>query len=294
MSKFMASVLTLFVAAMFGSLLGAQTTPNLFWFRFEETSGSSSTNQATLAGSMFGGFTVTTSGLFTDGMGLASPPRIQPGAVGSGAVNLFGVSAWLDTGLPGTTLNASSFTVECWVNTNNVSQEGNAVFSICTNTAANVTLYIASANNRLALEVNGSIAATSTTGTINDGNWHHVALVYDRTAQTATGFVDAVQVFQATAQNYTLSAGSNVCFFNGRTTSSFGKWSGRADEARMHSSALSSTQFASTLAPVSPTPSDGGSDEEGCTTADSQGYGFALLAVAALLAMSVRIRRRSA
>lgn len=135
MSKFMASVLTLFVAAMFGSLLGAQTTPNLFWFRFEETSGSSSTNQATLAGSMFGGFTVTTSGLFTDGMGLASP-RIQPGAVGTGAVNLFGVSAWLDTGLPGTTLNASSFTVECWVNTNNVSQEGNAVFSICTNTSS--------------------------------------------------------------------------------------------------------------------------------------------------------------
>ena len=63
----------------------AQPTPDLFWFRFEETGGTSSTNQGTLAGNMFGGFTVTTTGVFTNGTTSVTPNRVQPGAVGTGA-----------------------------------------------------------------------------------------------------------------------------------------------------------------------------------------------------------------
>lgn len=288
--------LPLFLAAaiaVFACAAAAQPTPDLFWFRFEETSGTSSTNQGTLAGSMFGGFTVTTAGLFTNGTTAATPNRIQPGAVGTGAVNLNGQSVWLDTGLPGTTLNAGSFTVECWINTGGVSQEGNTVFSICTNSALNFGLFLGSSNNRLAIEYNGALTSGVTVN-LNDGNWHHVAVVYNRATSTTTGYIDGVQELQATGQNYTFSSGSNVCFFNGRTTTPFGKWNGRADEVRMHSTVIAPANFAKTLAPV--TPSGGGSgdddgeDDGGC--AATHGTHWALLAPAGLMLLAARRRRR--
>jgi len=287
----MRTLLGLILLAMTAPLF-AQPVPDLFWFRFEETSGTSSTNQGTLAGSMFGGFTVTTAGVFTDGVTAATPTRVQPGAVGTGAVNLSTPSVWLDTGLPGTTLNSSSFTVECWINTGGVSQEGNVIFSICTNSGLDLSLYVASPSNLLAMQTAGGIVGTGATNTVNDGNWHHVALVYDRGAQTLTTYRDGVQEGQATGQNLTFTAGSNVVYFNGRTTTNFGRWAGRADEARFHSSVIAPANFADTYAPVAPGGGGGGGggDEGGCST--GAGRAWAIAALPALLLL--RLRRRKA
>jgi MYXO-CTERM domain-containing protein len=215
--------------------------------------------------------------------------------VGTGAVNLSGQSVWLDTGLPGTTLNSSSLTVECWINTNGSSQEGNVLFSICTNSALDLSLYIAGPSNHIAIQTSAGIAASGTT-TINDGNWHHVALVYDRTGMTLTGYVDGVQDCQATGQNLTFTAGSNVVFFNGRTTTSFGNWGARADEVRMHSSVVAPADFADTLSPVNPSGGGGddGGDDEGCSTGGGSSPLFALLPAIAVGAALLRRRREPA
>jgi hypothetical protein len=70
-------LLGMILVALTAPLL-AQPTPDLFWFRFEETGGTSSTNQGTLAGSMFGGFTVTTTGVFTNGTTSPLPTACSP------------------------------------------------------------------------------------------------------------------------------------------------------------------------------------------------------------------------
>lgn len=289
------TILLSLIMTAFACAVAAQPTPDLFWFRFEETSGTSSTNQGTLAGGNFGGFTVTTAGLFTNGTTAATPNRIQPGAVGTGAVNLSGQSVWLDTGLPGTTLNTGSFTVECWINTGGVSQEGNTIFSICTSSTLNLSLFVGSASNLLSMEAFGGIVGSGTATTVNDGNWHHVAVVYNRSSQTLTTYHNGVQEKQATSQNLTFVSGSNVVFFNGRTTSAFGNWSARADEVRMHSSVIAPANFATTLAPVTPGSGsggdDGGDDDKGCAANTTGGWAVLALLALALFAVLRRERR---
>lgn len=282
--------LWMLLATVAAAGLYAQPTPDLFWFRFSETSGTSSTNFGTDAGSMVGGFTVATAGVFTNGTTAATPNRIQPGAVGPGAINLAGQSVWLDVGLPGTVYNADDFTFECWVNLNSVSQEGNVLFSICDNSTLEFAVYLSSASNFLAIDRPG-VGLTAGTTSLLDASWHHVAVVYDRSAQTITGYIDGVQDFQITGATLTFSAGTNTVFFNGRTTTAFGVYSGRADEVRLHMAALAAADLADTLAPSTPGGGGdgGGGDDEGCTTTGHRG--LLVLLVPALALMAVRLRR---
>lgn len=281
MNKYAIAVAALALA--FATSVFAQT-PYFHWYRLNEGSGATVTNSATQSG--IG--TVAAQGVFTDGTGVLAPSWTSPGGLGNTGINLSSPAAFLDSGLDADThLNTTDFTFEMLVNTNGVSQEGNALFVICTSSAAEVAFYVSSSVNVLSLQVGASVVASGTTG-LNDGNWHHVALVYDRTAQTATGYLDGVQQFQATSQSWTFSASTNVVYFNGRTTSAFARWSGLADEIKLDNTARSTSAF------VLPNPGGGGSgggggdggDDGGCSTSTGPSYlwvlGCTLLLIAAM------------
>ena len=157
---------------------------------------------------------------------------------------------------------------------------------MCTDTANEVAFYVGSPSNLLTLQVGASVTQTGGS-TVNDGAWHHVALVYNRTAQTATAYLDGAQQWQATSQNWTFSSNSKVVYFNGRTLSSFGRWTGLADEIKLDNTARNPTAF------VMPSPGGGGGDggdDESCSTSAGRSHLW-LLSVFFLLFVAVRIGR---
>lgn len=112
---------------------------------------------------------------------------------GSSALNLNAADRLL-TGYP-TTLNAS-FTIECWIRTNVVQAPG------CASTACNLQrlwgdysislfrCYVGFYNVGANFLGGGLPTLNTSTGYVLDGQWHHVALVYDQAIQTLTSYVD--------------------------------------------------------------------------------------------------------
>jgi hypothetical protein len=158
---------------------------------------------------------------------------------------------------------------------------------MCTSSAIEMAFYMGTSG---VIAYQGSSTVFGTTD-IEDGNWHHVALVYDRTAQTATGYVDGNQEFQATAQNLSFSSASKVVYCNGRTTTSFGRWTGLVDEIKLDNTARSPSQF---VLPGSGGGGggDGGGDES-CSTSVNTGaeWVFALLLLVLAAVRVVRTRK---
>ena len=272
----------LFVLSV-GAGLFAQT-PYFHWYQLNEGTGAVIANTATQSGVG----TIAAQGVFTDGTGVATPTWSSPGGLGNTCVDLSSPTAFLDSGLdPDIHLNTIDFTVEMLVNANGVSPGGKALCSICNSSSVEVSFYVPSPSNSIALQVGSTVVASGSTS-IHDGNWHHVALVYDRTAQTATGYIDGVQAFQATSQNWTFSTGTKVVYGNGRTTSSFARWTGLIDEIKLDNTARSPSAF------VLPSPGGGGSgdggDDESCSTA-SRSSKLWLFGVFALLLMVARVGR---
>ena len=236
MKRLMQGVLSIAVLCC-ATGLWAQT-PYFHWYKMDEGSGSVIANSASQAGMG----SIAASGVFTDGSTVATPTWTSPGGIGSYAVDLSTPTAFLDSGLdPDIHLNTIDFTIEMLVNANGVSPGGKSLCCMCTSSAVEVAFYIGSPSNSVALQVGSTVVATGSTS-IHDGNWHHVALVYDRSAQTATGYIDGSQEFQATAQNWTFSSGTKVVYGNGRTTSSFARWTGLMDEIKLDNTARSPSQ----------------------------------------------------
>lgn len=283
MTRYAHLSLILFVT-VFAAGLFAQT-PYFHWYQLNEGSGSVIANTATQSGVG----SIAAQGVFTDGTGVATPTWISPGGLGNTGIDLSTPTAFLDSGLdPDTHLNTSDFTVEILIHTNGTAQIGNIIFAVCNASTIEAALYVTGmGTTQLALAGSGGGYVDSGGPDLNDGNWHHVALVYDRSAQTATGFVDGTQAFQATSQNWTFSAGTKVVYFNGRTLSSFGRWTGLADEIKLDNTARSPTAF------VMPSPGGGGGDggdDESCSTSTGRSHLW-LLSVFFLLFVAVRIGR---
>ncbi|MCA8919624.1 MAG: LamG domain-containing protein [Planctomycetes bacterium] len=275
----------LFVLSV-GAGLFAQT-PYFHWYQLNEGTGAVIANTATQSGVG----TIAAQGVFTDGTGVATPTWTSPGGLGNTGVDLSTPTAFLDSGLdPDLHLNTIDFTVEMLINTNGTAQTGNILFAVCDASTIEAALYVTGmGTSQLALAGTGGGFVDSGGPNLNDGNWHHVALVYDRSAQTATGYVDGTQAFQATSQSWTFSAGTKVVYFNGRTLSSFGRWSALADEIKLDNTARSPSAF------VMPSPGggggDGGGDDESCSTAVGQSELW-VFGVLFLLFVAVRTSRR--
>lgn len=265
-------------------VLAAQT-PYFHWYQLNEGSGAIVANTASQAGVG----SIAAQGIFTDGTGVATPTWISPGGLGDDCVDLSSPTAFLDSGLdPDIHLNTSDFTVEALVHTNGTTQDGNVICAMCTSSAIELALYL-TGGSVLALADGGGLV-TSGGASINDNSWHHVALVYDRTAQTTTGYLDGSQVFQATSQSYTFTSNSKVVYLNGRTLSAFGRWSGLADELKLDNTARSPSAF------VLPNPGSGGGggggggDNGGCSTSANNGVEWVAMMLLVLVA-GVRLIR---
>ena len=273
-------------ALLYAGALFAQT-PYFHWYQLNEGSGSVVANTATQSGMG----SIAAQGVFTNGTGVATPTWASPGGLGDDCVNLNSPTAFLDSGLdPDIHLNSSDFTVELLVNFNGASQAGNFLFAMCTSSAIEVAILV-TGSNRISLQVGTTVQATGST-ILSDGNWHHVALVYDRTAQTATGYVDGNTEFSAGSQNYTFSASSKVVYFNGRTTSANGRYTGLADELKLDNTARSTSAF------VMPNPGSGGGggggddgDDGGCVASTRQGLPWIAGLLLVLLA-TVRLDKK--
>ncbi len=284
-------ILAVAVCMAVGAVVAAQT-PALHWYKLNEGSGSTVANDATQSGMG----TVAASVAFTTGSAVGTPTWRTPGGLGDDCVNMASPAVWLDSGLdPDLHINSTDFTIEMLINTNGATQEGKILAAMCTSSGIELSMYIASPTSKLAVEDASTVLASGTTN-LNDGNWHHVAIVYDRSAQTLTGYVDGSQEFMLSSQTYTFTSNSKVVYFNGRTTTEFGRFTGFADEIKLDNTARSPSTF------VMPAPGSGssgggggggdGGDDGGCV-ASTTGASVALWALLLAIPAVVYLRRRA-
>jgi len=166
---------------------------------------------------------------------------INRGAVFNGSSSVIPLPDSLQTYLQS---YGTSFTFSCWLNTTTTS---NGI--VFTNSQGDVSpfytflLQVNSNGTVLAQKRVGSsnVAATST-GTVNDGNWHHIAIVLD--SSNTTIFIDGSQDGQVSDGNafntfssstYRLGAGNANAGYNTL-------FNGKLDQVRIFDKALSSTE----------------------------------------------------
>ncbi|MCD9020664.1 LamG-like jellyroll fold domain-containing protein [Cohnella silvisoli] len=127
-----------------------------------------------------------------------------------------------------------------------------------------------------AQQSNATLATSS--GGFNDGNWHHVAAVVDRSAQTIQIFVDGVARSLTKGSGYCgtvvggttlsidgcsfLAASSNDPFTIGSYNGSYEFFSGSLDEVRVHSRALSASDIRDLMTYVGHWRLDGGAEDD--------------------------------
>ena len=201
--------------------------------------------------------TASTTDIFDDGSGVAlyefeEGAKDTGGALGYiGAGGIFNGSSSeinLPQILPPNSTSSSSFS--CWFNTSDNSGTRQTIvnaYNLGGTSQAGWTLF-KDAGNVLYLRsyyLDGS-NITSTYGTINvsDGNWHHVAVIFDISANTLNVYLDNNSTPEITITGLTVSS---VYIFEsngsiGYQTNSARHFNGKIDQVRIFSKALSSSE----------------------------------------------------
>ncbi|MBK7966638.1 MAG: hypothetical protein IPK10_16100 [Bacteroidetes bacterium] len=128
------------------------------------------------------------------------------------AIAMNGTNQWINLNTNVTNLNDASFTMEAWINTSSgsegiiVSSNSNSVWE-----AGERALFIDDIGRPTFSGFdNGSITSSME---VDDGNWHHVAVVWDYSTPPGVGriFIDGFD--RTESMNYTASASVNVGVF---------------------------------------------------------------------------------
>lgn len=160
------------------------------------------------------------------------------------AVQLDGINDIVTVNYPGI-LGNNARTVEAWIKTSsNYNPNTGGVQGVISDwgtfTTSNRSTFNVLFNNAIRFEVNGS--AVNGTIPINDGNWHHVAMVYDPTATLQVSlYVDGVLDI---AGNLTIPVNTLSTFVRiGQRVDGLHFFNGKIDEYRLWSVALTQAQI---------------------------------------------------
>lgn len=227
-------VFSLLIALGAACALSAQE-PDILHFTMDEGAGSTIANSANPGR---GDASVTVQG---------SPTWDTPGAIGSSALNLMG-SGYFDTGWTMDLGPGDSWTLEMRFRSNVVND--GALQYLFADDGAGWGAYIGDdAYGGLVVYgqefLGGGFAAEMPLANIRDGNWHHLAIVYDQSSPSLTIYVDGA--VQWTAQIVVeADAGNGSLYFGGSNDGGTGlndNPDGAIDEIRMWGVAFSSAQL---------------------------------------------------
>lgn len=221
---------------MFATAMAAQT-PDLY-YKFNDGTGTTATNDGSVGG---------------DATFSATPAWLTPGQVGSSAVS-FPTSVELPTGLDPSTGLAGSFTLEAWVRTSS-GQLAEWLGSNNATTAAYFYWYQQADGSVSFLSTDSTGAAFRFDGSIsiNDGSWHHIAVVYDDSGPSMEMYVDGAADAGAItgtgampldngAQNLIIGDNSLA------TVAGSADWTGDVDDLRVWSVARTASEIADNFA----------------------------------------------
>ena len=181
--------------------------------------------------------------------GIYSPDRFANGGAihlpvtGEGAHN--GVSFLLTD--PNHLVTASNFTYEAFVKTDRQTTkpaDSQYADSFCIFQAGYMKILMNGANNQTLFRYVGSLGMKDlyVSKRLDDGNWHHVAIVHDAGAERVTGYIDYQQVTTGVLG----TGGSNVNIRVSGESAGYQTIPGCLDEVRITRRALKVTEFLTT------------------------------------------------
>jgi hypothetical protein len=176
------------------------------------------------------------------------------------AISMNGTNQWINLNSNVTNLNNASFTIEAWINTTSGSE--GIVVSNNTNSsweAGERAFYIDDVGRPAFSGFNNGIITSLRE--VDDGNWHHVAVVWDYSTPPGTGKI-YIDGFDRTAlMNYAASGSANIGLFkigrpNYSSTQAPNFYDGKIDEVRIWNIARSGldirTGMVNTVSPNTP------------------------------------------
>lgn len=142
-------------------------------------------------------------------------------------------------------VGASNRTIECWIKTNSTATSQQVLVNWGSMATGTRFTFNTIRNGKIRIELGGN--GFDSNDTINDGNWHHVAVVYDhQAALKATLYIDGVL---DTARNFTVSTitTNTVPITIGKRIDNINFFDGEMDEIKIWDIALSTAQLRTTM-----------------------------------------------
>jgi hypothetical protein len=161
------------------------------------------------------------------------------------SLNFDGINDFVQTSFQGVSGN-SARTIEAWIKTT-VSSIGNqqVITDWGTQATGSRFTFCLLSNNALRIEINGS--GVSGTTALNNGAWHHVAVVYDPlAANTVKLYVDGVLDTQGSF-TIPVNTGNAVNFRIGRRVDDMTHFTGSIDEIRVWNVARTQSEILSSM-----------------------------------------------
>ncbi|MCA8915617.1 MAG: hypothetical protein KDB90_09410 [Planctomycetes bacterium] len=205
------------LALLCASVLGAQGTPQVIYYKMNEGTGTTTANDANPG-----------QGNNPASLPTTAPTWISPGKLGAAALDFTNASGAIDTGWSPNLTASDPWTLECWVRPTSLAFGylfgiGSSSFRCFQNTSG--TLSISS--------LGGTAGSITTAGSLTAGTWTHLAIVYDPVGGNVTvyfdGNIDTVQ------SGTSVLSGSLVV--GAVTPTSTSNWDGAVDEFRFWTSA---------------------------------------------------------
>jgi hypothetical protein len=206
----------------------------------------------------FDGDTLDYSGLGNDGTAVGNPTFV-PGKVGSGAIELNGISDYVVIDAVADDIRSKSITLSAWLKTDS---DMNTEWFSCNTAGRDDVIKFCIQSTKAAFRVEGVYAPSTTV--VNDGQWHFLALVFD--GNTGHVYVDGVE------EN---SYGADVTFSDNDLWSIGQEWdsggpgahlAGTVDDARIYDRALTAEEVRKVMmgippgAAFDPSPADEATD----------------------------------
>ena len=164
------------------------------------------------------------------------------GWTSDGRLAFDGVNDHVTTPLSLSTLVGKSFTIEAVVSHDNPTQTWSP-FVGESNSGAGGIFFLGKQQNVNTLHYNFAGLGSTNTGVVfADGQMHHIAVVFDDTANTITSYRDGVQMAQTTGVTGTLTTTSDM-WIGAVGHAAVERWNGYMDHVRISDVALAPAQF---------------------------------------------------